>query len=221
MKFNYWQDLEENVIYHIYNRANGKENLFSQDENYRYFLEKWKKYLPYLEVFSFCLMPNHFHFLAKVKPLDDALRSHLREQETVKSTMFLKEEIPYTIYLEDQFKRFFSCYALAYNKQQNRHGSLFQKRFKRISVDDEYRQLYLLAYIHHNPVHHKFCRYYNEWKYSSWSSYINFDKDSDINRDEVLSWFHHDKEKAKSGFQKYHEDFRLDSKLSYATLEDE
>ncbi len=54
--------------YHIYNRANGDEKIFKSEENYRFFLEKFQFYIvPIADVFSFCLMPNHFHFLVRFK----------------------------------------------------------------------------------------------------------------------------------------------------------
>ncbi len=54
--------------YHIYNRANGNESLFFREDNYLYFLEKYKEYIsPVAETFCYCLMPNHFHFLIRIK----------------------------------------------------------------------------------------------------------------------------------------------------------
>ncbi len=116
MKIDYWQKLNPGFVYHIYNRTVGKEHLFITDANYQFFLTKWKEYLPYLDVYAYCLMPNHFHFLVQVKPLDEALYVHLARQQTVKAEQCLMEVITYADYLEDQFKRLFSSYALAYNK---------------------------------------------------------------------------------------------------------
>ncbi len=220
MKINYWEDLEPNVIYHIYNRAVGKDNLFANQENYHFFLKKWKNYMPYADVFAFCLMPNHFHFLVKIRPLSAVLTTHVQAQNTVSSQQFLGAEIPYSTYLEDQFKRLFSSYALAFNKQQGRHGSLFQKHFKRISVSDEYKLHYLLTYIHHNPIHHRFCQDYQEWKFSSWMAYQNLDQPSLINRLEVLGWFHEDLKEAHTRFLIYHERFQIEKKMEDFTLED-
>jgi putative transposase len=126
---------------------------------------------------------------------------------------YINGKITYSEYLEDQFKRWFSSYALAVNKQQNRHGTLFQKRFKRISVKSEYRMCYLLAYIHHNPIHHRLAKDYDEWKYSSWAAYNNLDSPSSLNRITPLSWFDKDIERAKSSFFQYHDVFKLEKKL--------
>ena len=221
MKIEYWEKLEPNAVYHIYNRAIGKDNLFAEDNNYQYFLGKWKKYLPYLDVFAYCLMPNHFHFLARVKDLSEPLMNHAREQGTVKSQQLLVREISYSEYLEDQFKRLLSSYALAFNKQQGRHGSLFQKSFKRVLILDEYKLHYLLTYIHHNPIHHHFVHFYGDWKYSSWSAFQNMNQPSLLNRTEVLGWFDEDFEKARTRFISYHEQFRIDHKMKDFTLEND
>ena len=54
--------------YHIFNHANGRENLFEEDKNYLFFLDKVNKYIiPVCRVFSYCLMPNHFHLMVQVR----------------------------------------------------------------------------------------------------------------------------------------------------------
>ena len=60
-------------FYHVFNRANSPaDKLFFQERNYVYFLEKWDEYLGcLLEVWAYCLMPNHFHFLVRVKQGDN------------------------------------------------------------------------------------------------------------------------------------------------------
>ena len=53
--------------YHLYNRGNNKELIFFEDDNYNYFLSQFKKYVsPYCETYSYCLMPNHFHFFIRI-----------------------------------------------------------------------------------------------------------------------------------------------------------
>lgn len=36
---------ETGQYYHVYNRGNNKENIFIEEKNYNYFLEKVKKYI--------------------------------------------------------------------------------------------------------------------------------------------------------------------------------
>ncbi len=53
--------------YHVYNRGCNRENIFSNDGNYRYLLQQAKKFLigSGIGVVAFCLMPNHYHFLLR------------------------------------------------------------------------------------------------------------------------------------------------------------
>jgi len=60
--------LEPSKYYHIYNHANRFENIFINDENFRFFLEKYQIYLlSVADTLAYCLMPNHFHLLIKIK----------------------------------------------------------------------------------------------------------------------------------------------------------
>ncbi|GHE54583.1 hypothetical protein [Roseivirga thermotolerans] len=60
--------MQPEKLYHIYNHANGNENLFKETENYNYFLGQWSKYIePIANTLAYCLMPNHFHALVLMK----------------------------------------------------------------------------------------------------------------------------------------------------------
>lgn len=60
--------IEPNQIYHIFNHGNADEGIFRTDENFRFFLKKYAQYLsPVTFTYAYCLMPNHFHFLIKIK----------------------------------------------------------------------------------------------------------------------------------------------------------
>ena len=48
---------------HLANRE-----VFIENDNYLFFLSQYDKYLKaYFETLAFCLIPNHFHFLIRVK----------------------------------------------------------------------------------------------------------------------------------------------------------
>jgi REP element-mobilizing transposase RayT len=65
-----------NTLYHIYNHGNNKDNIFYREENYEYFLKKYFEYLfGYVDTFVYCLLPNHFHMLIRVKSEEDVLKS--------------------------------------------------------------------------------------------------------------------------------------------------
>ena len=59
---------EQNVVYHIYNQGNNREQIFFERSQYLLFLRKMRAYLlPYGAIISWCLMPNHFHWQFFVK----------------------------------------------------------------------------------------------------------------------------------------------------------
>jgi len=62
------EKLKPDTSYHIFNHANGFENVFREPENYRFFLEKYRKYIsPMAETYAYCLMPNHFHLVVRIR----------------------------------------------------------------------------------------------------------------------------------------------------------
>ena len=60
--------IEADCFYHIYNRGINGENIFKSDRNYFFFLNKVSQFLiPVCDIYAYCLMSNHFHFLVKIK----------------------------------------------------------------------------------------------------------------------------------------------------------
>jgi hypothetical protein len=119
----------------------------------------------------------------------------------------------YNDFLVDQFNRFFQAYATIYNMEKKRDGSVFQKRFKRILIKDEFRWRNMLAYIHRNPIHHKFEKKFKNWKYSSYLAFLSNDSTS-IALKQVLMRFDEDLEKAKKMYIAYHQDFKMEKVMN-------
>lgn len=64
----YYTKFETDQYYHVYNRSVDKKPMFTQDCNYFFFLTKLDFYLtPFLEIYAYCLMGNHFHLMVKIK----------------------------------------------------------------------------------------------------------------------------------------------------------
>lgn len=170
----------ENQFYHIYNRGNNKEEIFLEEKNYIYFLDKFHYYLKdKLNVYAYCLMPNHFHFLIKVNEFS------FKNEFPGSSKIRLSP-------IEKSFKDFFICYAKAINKAYNRTGSLFQYKFKRKIISSHEYLVRLVPYIHLNPVRAGLVNDVREWKYSSYNKFIsNITQTNDlvIQKQDVFSWF--------------------------------
>jgi putative transposase len=62
---------EKGHIYHIYNQGNNRQEIFFNRDNYLFFLKKIRTYiLPYSDILSWCLMPNHFHLMVLVNEVE-------------------------------------------------------------------------------------------------------------------------------------------------------
>jgi putative transposase len=158
------------TIYHIYNHCIGSSNLFMEDANYEYFLDLFKKHIwPFTEIYAFCLMPNHFHFLLKIGPLA-LIEEHMRLKEYIIST---RNSLEIHNKIAHLFGNFFNAYAKGINKRYFRMGSLFVAKVKRkIVYDDEYLKQ-LILYINTNPIHHGYSIKLDEWPYSSYIQTIH------------------------------------------------
>jgi putative transposase len=87
----YLADFEEGGIYHIYNRTNNKEKLFLSDDNRTFFLKRYKEILsPFTDTYCWCLLPNHFHLLIKVKS-EDTIIAYLRSKPKAELTVTEKK----------------------------------------------------------------------------------------------------------------------------------
>ena len=173
MRTKYQQPLVEGGFYHIYNRAVSKARLFYTEDNYDYFMHNWQMYLsPYCDLIAYCLIPNHFHFVVRIKPIDEQIIKAIKTNSTRASVSFLEGQNEYYQFLEAQFQRFFLAHALAIRKQEKRKGALFQKGFKRVLIKTDERLVRTIAYVHHNPIHHLLGSTYTSWEYSSYKEYL-------------------------------------------------
>ncbi len=187
--------------YHIYNHANGNDLLFREDDNYFFFLKKLSQYvLPVLKVYSYCLLPNHFHLLVSVKAEDELKRFYINkypERNAEKSNKL-------TNLVSNQFRKFFISYSKSYNIMYNRRGSLFEENLKRKHIEKDEYFTNLIRYIHFNPVFHEYVNNPSKWKYSSLGAYLS-NKESKISRSEVFEWFG-----GKEAFIRFHQDILTD-----------
>jgi REP element-mobilizing transposase RayT len=149
--------IEPGAVYHIFNRGNNKENIFKVEENYRYFLNRASFFLtPYYDIYAYCLMPNHFHFLLRVKETSEL-------------------KVPEPRLPAQALSNLFNSYTKSYNKYYTRTGSLFQEHFhrERVATEEYFRNIFI--YIQNNPVHHGFVTDAKDYQWSSWNEYMKKD----------------------------------------------
>lgn len=141
--------------YHLYNRGAHKQPIFINSSDYRRFLlllhlannegsidirEIVRKYEGFplakifkeekpdkslVEVYSYCLMPNHFHLV-------------LREKKDCGITKFTRKVL--------------TGYSMYFNIVHDHSGIISQGAFKSRHVGDESYFRYIFAYVHLNPL---------------------------------------------------------------------
>lgn len=180
--------------YHIYNHANGWENLFIEEKNYRFFLAKASQHLlPVCNIYAYCLMPNHIHLMVRIKNQQELVELWIPKTITNDVLKFYENKV------SKCFSNLFSSYTQAFNKVYHRMGSLFIPSMKMELINDSDHFLKVVHYIHANPVHHRFTLKMEDWEHSSYNTYLN-KAPTKISRDFVLNEFYGIK-----GFIKYHE----------------
>jgi putative transposase len=179
------------VAYHIYNHANGSEDLFRSEDNYRYFLKKYAEYIyPIADTFAYCLLPNHFHLLVRMRG-EEEVWEHLRTKKVRLKSATLQEFGTlgeFSRAASWEFACLFNAYTQAYNKMYDRRGSLFVPNFKRKPITDDRYFTHLIAYIHLNPVKHGFADGLFGWEHCSIHAYLS-DLPSKLNRHYLQEWF--------------------------------
>lgn len=158
------------TFYHVYNRGVNKRPIFEDDEDYRVFLNLFKRYLGVevmhdnkkreypnyhgdVDLVAYCLMPNHFHILLYVG--NDSLVIQRVMQSVITS------------------------YVMYFNKKHKRVGRLFGKQYRAVPITEEAQLWHITRYIHLNPIdlgadYHRYdyssIGYYTRKKSSDWVS---------------------------------------------------
>ena len=187
-----------NHFYHVYNRTNNREKLFTKPENYVYFLKKYDKYLSsVLTTYSYCLLGNHFHLLVKIKEKEELVSFQ-------KEKVFDSHQI-----VSKQFATFLGTYSKAFNKQEKRTGNLFQRPFKRVKISSDSKFANIIYYLHANPELHKITSDFRTYKWSSYQAFLS-SMPTKIPRAEVLDWFG-----GKEYFLRFHQEAHDDRTSSW------
>ena len=175
-------------FYHLYNKVVSGTDLFIEANDYWEFMERYSKYFSsYFETYAYCLIPNHFHFLIKVRN-EVIIKIAIAKEGTTASKNYLSGTFSLNEFLENQFSRCFSGVSMRYNNRHNRVGPLFKQGIKRVALN-KYRTFeQQMHYIHLNPIHHFLVNKIEDWPYSSYISYIS-DVKTQLPRLEVLDKF--------------------------------
>ena len=170
------KELIPGEIYHIIQRAPGKELLFVEDNDYLHFIQIFKKMAKKFDfnVNAFCLMPNHLHIMG------GSMRDNF----------------------SDAMQYLFKSYALYFNTKYQRKGHVFHGPFRVVPVDSERYMIILSTYIHLNPVKAGLCESSESWKWSSIELYYYPKRKSFVNPKPILTLLNDNLKSASEAYRK-------------------
>jgi putative transposase len=145
-------------FYHIMARGNNKNIIFKSDEDYNYYLSliaKYKAEHPF-DLYHYCLMPNHIHFLIKTDKGADF------------STFMKKINLAY-------FYHYKQTYGWV--------GHFWQDRFKSQPVGKDNYFIQCGKYVELNPFRKRLLEKPEDYQYSSYNYYAFGKKDDLVSRD--------------------------------------
>ncbi|SKA99002.1 REP element-mobilizing transposase RayT [Caloramator quimbayensis] len=134
-------------IYHVMVKSISEVALYQDEKDKIKYLDFVKKAQDQFEfrVYSYCLMDNHAHFIIDANGADISKIMHFVNYK----------------------------YAMYFNKRHERHGHLFQDRFKSLIVKDDRYLFALSAYVHFNATDIKgYETNPEEYRFSSLSIYL-------------------------------------------------
>ncbi len=164
-------------IYHVFNRSVARQPIFSQQRDCQRILEvidfyrfhkpqlKFSQYhhLPLsqrkdfidrlhakdtmIDIFAFCIMPNHIHLLLRQK-MDNGIPIFMSMIQ--------------------------NSYAKYFNTKNKRSGALFQSMFKCIRIQDDDQFVHVARYIHLNPLTSFVLQRSDELEAYPWSSFMDY-----------------------------------------------
>jgi len=170
---------EPGKYYHVFNRGNNKEVAFYDDHAYYFFLDKYQDFLAdFVDTLAYVLMPNHYHFLIRVK-----------DSGTVKEGKVIS----------NQFRKLSLTYTIRINSMKGRTGAIFTRGLRKKTVDDMNYLKHLVFYIHYNPQKHNIVKDYRNYNFSSYKG-LSRNEIIIVNKELVLSIFNDD----VSEFRSFH-----------------
>lgn len=144
----------EGEYYHIFNRGNGRREIFRDDNDKSHFVKllylcnskkplnfrdeiNTKKANPWIydrgesivSVGAWVLMPNHFHLYLTI-PKGRTFGNNISE--------FMR--------------KLCTAYTMYFNNKYSVSGSLFEGKFKAVHITDDDQAKYIFSYIHLNPI---------------------------------------------------------------------
>lgn len=157
------------AIHHIWQRGNNKDYIFQDTNTKNFFIRQLKEYNKKFDynILAYVVMDNHYHLL--IQTIEDSIGEVMFNINNV-TGKFIKDSL-------------------------KRSGHVFQGRYNSKLVQTNEYFLWLIRYIHRNPVRSKICTNVEDYYWSSHRFYSE-GYSSFVNVDFALSMFHSDIKRA-------------------------
>ena len=163
-------------FYHIVSKSIDGILLFRTPPDFAVFKERFCKFNDIIfEIWSYCLLNNHSHFIVKTRSADEC-SALIHEQDEEAITLAMNDpgnELLFGSVAERQMNSFLASYANYYNNRYDRQGGIFQKPFKRLLVVDENHLQQAIIYVHANPQKHGLTDDFSQYSYSSYNEILS------------------------------------------------
>lgn len=129
-------------IYHALNRGNRRAEVFHKPGDFDAFvaaIAEARRHLP-VDLFGYCLMPNHFHLVLRPREDGDLGR---------------------------WMRRLLTTHAKRYHLHYGTSGHVWQGRFKAFPIQDDGHLVTVLRYVERNPLRAELVGRAEHWKWSS------------------------------------------------------
>ena len=164
-------------FYHVMTRGNNRNVVFKSAEDYEYFLKlvlKYKLEHPF-DLYHYCLMPNHTHFLIQTKKAFDF------------STFMKKLNLAYFHH---------------YRREYGWVGHFWQDRFKSQAIGKDAHFIQCGKYIELNPVRAGIVENPDEYQYSSYAYYAQGKTSPPITTDFIYEEIGHTTDEKQERYRK-------------------
>jgi len=162
--------LHPGTLYHVYNRGREKQPIFFIDADYERFennIVRFRDRYPSVQIFAYCLLPNHFHFLVSTKYPPGSEDPGV-EGKTPRGAISDPGVLdPRGQEISNFFSDLQNAHAKYLSVRHKRAGRIFGGRFQSREVTDDEYLATLTQYIEWNAVKHGIVDRPEDWPYST------------------------------------------------------
>lgn len=149
------------IAHHVTQRGNGRQQTFFSDDDYALYRNLLARHCAEagVEIWAWCLMPNHVHLILVPSDTDGIRRALSKVHRT---------------------------YAGVIHARQKKTGHFWQGRFGAVALDEDHL-LNAFRYVGLNPVRAKLVKAAADWPWASTRAFVGGEEDGVITKAPMLS----------------------------------